>query len=116
MGTTSDGTSHPGDDAVELRHEAGEKPGEVVVTVAGELDAANSAAFGDELGELIGSGARDIVIEAEALSFIDSSGLRVLVDALDRARQGGGSITIRSISAPARKVFEVTGLTGLFAL
>jgi anti-anti-sigma factor len=116
MGTKRTGAAERGDDAVDVRHEPGSRPEEVVVTVAGELDAANSSAFGEELTALIDSGAREIVIHAEGLSFIDSSGLRVLVDALDHARERGGNLVIRSLSTPVRKVFEVTGLTGLFAL
>lgn len=115
MGTSPSGAPEPGADTVEMHHEVGSRPDELIVTVAGELDAANSAAFGRELGGLIDAGARDVVIEAEGLSFIDSSGLQVLVEALDHARESGGSLTIRSLSAPARKVFEVTGLAGLFA-
>lgn len=116
MGTNPTGASASGGDAVEVRHQTGSRPEEVIVTVAGELDAATATSFRGEIDKLIDAGARDVVMEAEAMTFIDSSGLRVLVDLLDRLRDAGGSIRISSLSPPARKVFEVTGLTGLFSL
>ncbi len=51
------------------------------------------------------------------MSFIDSSGLGVLVEVLKRRREAGaGPVALRGMQEPVRRVFEITGLTDLFEL
>ena len=50
------------------------------------------------------------------LVFIDSSGLSVLVTGLKRLREAGGDLALRSPNPAAMKVFEITGLTSVFAI
>ena len=72
------------------------------VTVSGEIDVATSPQLRDQLSSLLANGARDITLEFEGVSFVDSSGLGVLVGTYKRLRdEVGGSV---------RKVFEITGL------
>ena len=65
----------------------------------------------------------DITLDLSDVTFIDSSGLGVLVGALkqfrDQAKGSGGDArdgTLRIVGArePVRKVFEVTGLSSVF--
>jgi anti-sigma B factor antagonist len=82
-----------------------------VVVVRGEVDVATSPQLRNELNSLIARGARDIVIEFADVSFVDSSGLGVLVGTYKRLREeGNGSIRIVGAQASVRKVFEITGL------
>ena len=55
------------------------------------------------------------MLDLEALTFIDSSGLRVLV-ALDerRARSQGATLALRNIPRHARRVLDLTGLSDWF--
>jgi anti-sigma B factor antagonist len=62
-------------------------------------------------------GARTIVLDLGAMSFIDSSGLGVLVGVLKRLKdQQGDTIVLRDLQEPVRRVFEITGLTELFRI
>jgi anti-sigma B factor antagonist len=45
------------------------------------------------------------------MTFIDSTGLGVIVGTLKRLREGGGDLVLRSPSRSTRKVLEITGLT-----
>jgi anti-sigma B factor antagonist len=86
-------------------------PAAPVVVVRGELDVATSPQLRNELSALIARGARDITIEFGDVSFVDSSGLGVLVGTYKRLREdGNGSIKIVGAQASVRKVFEITGL------
>jgi anti-sigma B factor antagonist len=82
-----------------------------VVVVHGEIDVATSPLLRRELNELVGRGAHDITLEFADVSFVDSSGLGVLVGAYKRLRDGGdGGIRIVGAQPSVRKVFEITGL------
>ncbi len=81
------------------------------VRVRGELDVATSPRLRTELAVLIARGATDITLEFGEVTFVDSSGLGVLVGAYKRLHDDDlGSISIVGAQPPVRKVFEITGL------
>jgi len=85
------------------------------MTVRGELDVATSPALRTELHTLVEQGAKSIRIDLSSTTFIDSSGLGVLVGALKRLREADGdTIVLSGMQDQVRKVFEITGLTSLF--
>jgi len=82
-----------------------------VLTARGEIDVATSPRLRTELTNLIARGATDITLEFAGVSFVDSSGLGVLVGAYKRLREeGNGRIRIVGAQQSVRKVFEITGL------
>jgi anti-sigma B factor antagonist len=86
-----------------------------VVTVRGEIDVATSPRLRTELSALLGRGATEITLDFSGVTFVDSSGLGVLVGALKRLRDGGGTddaraLRIVGVQPAVRKVFEITGL------
>ncbi len=86
-----------------------------VVTVRGEIDVATSPRLRTELSALIGRGATAITLDFAGVSFVDSSGLGVLVGALKRLRggdegDGSGALRIVGVQDAVRRVFEITGL------
>jgi anti-sigma B factor antagonist len=86
-------------------------PAAPVVVVRGEIDVATSPQLRNQLSALVARGARDITLEFGGVSFIDSSGLGVLVGTYKRLREeGDGSIRIVGAQPSVRKVFEITGL------
>lgn len=83
----------------------------VVVGVVGELDCATGPTLEDRLEDLIeNQGNRTLIIDLENLTFVDSSGLSVLVTAFRNLRERGGRLSLRRPSPSTRRVFEVTGL------
>jgi anti-sigma B factor antagonist len=86
-------------------------PAAPVVVVRGEIDVATSPQLRNELNALVERGAHDITLEFAGVSFVDSSGLGVLVGTYKRLREDGvGSIRIVGAQPSVRKVFEITGL------
>jgi anti-sigma B factor antagonist len=57
-----------------------------------------------------------IRVDMAEVTFIDSSGLGVLVSALKRARDDQGTILVEHIDGGPRKVFEITGLLEPFGI
>lgn len=52
------------------------------------------------------------VVDLAAVSFIDSSGLRVIVEAHSRRRERGGGMTLRSPSPSVERLLEISGVAG----
>jgi anti-sigma B factor antagonist len=85
--------------------------GTPVLVVRGEIDVATSPDLRTQLNSLMARGAHDITLEFGGVSFVDSSGLGVLVGTYKRLREEGrGSIRIVGAQPSVRKVFEITGL------
>jgi anti-sigma B factor antagonist len=80
----------------------------VSVTISGEIDIATSPAMGDALAA--GRGPAHLEVDMSAVTFMDASGIGVLLAARQRAVDGGGSLTVR---APSWAVRRVTGILGL---
>jgi len=89
-----------------------------VIRVSGEIDVATSPLLRSELATVIGSEPTTVTVDFAQVSFIDSSGLGVLVGALKRVRETNPDATLRVVHAQdaVKKVFDITGLDGLFDL
>ncbi|MBF4510237.1 MAG: STAS domain-containing protein [Aeromicrobium sp.] len=86
------------------------------VMLNGEVDVYTSPRLKQELGDLIDAGCVDLVVGLDGLSFIDSSGLGVLVSALRRAKEHGGTLRLVCTSEAILKIFRITGLDKVFPL
>jgi anti-anti-sigma factor len=79
--------------------------------LAGEIDLATIAALEaaiEATEEACGDG--DVVLDMSGVTFIDSSGLRVLVTANDRQDASDRRLIIRNPSVSVLRVLEITGL------
>jgi anti-sigma B factor antagonist len=87
-------------------------PGRFVVTLAGELDLAAADGFWAELEPLI-EPAGMVVLDGTELSFLDSSGLRVLLLANTRAKELGARLRLVAPHRAVRRTLELTGANDL---
>lgn len=95
----------------------GARDGDWIVTIHGEIDVATSPALHETLDDVLARDAHLVTLDLTRLTFIDSSGLGVLVGAHKQLRQAGGdTIVLRGMQEPVRRVFEITGLTKLFTV
>ena len=92
------------------------RDGVVEVAVRGELDVYTASMLRQTLAELLGHGETSIEVDMRGLSYIDSTGLGVLVGALKQARELGGDLRLRGLNPQAYNVFEITGLTRVFTI
>jgi anti-sigma B factor antagonist len=86
------------------------------VSLGGELDLANSPLLRTELLATLALGCEHLTVDLGALTFLDSSGISVLVVIRKRAMETGGSLQLVSVPHAVRLVLDRCGLTELFEL
>jgi len=87
-----------------------------ILTISGEVDIYTSPALKSALAAAAVDGCRVLVVDLNAVGFIDSSGLGVLVGALRRAREAGGDLRVVSGQETVARILRITGLDRVFAL
>lgn len=99
---------------MDLRLEVSERSGWSVVDVGGEIDVATAPRLREQLIALVNDQRYQIVVSLEAVDFIDSTGLGVLISGLKRVRTHGGRFALVCTEPRILKVFEITGLLAVF--
>lgn len=79
------------------------------VALRGELDRATAPLLEESLAPLESNGFTSIMIDLRDLKFIDSSGLRALLAASQRAETNGHRLLLVGATPGARRLFELTG-------
>lgn len=87
-----------------------------VVTVAGEVDVATAPRLRDRLDGAIDAGTPLLVVDLTSVTFIDSTGLGVLIGAAKRVDGTEGAMRLVIAEPRILKLFEITGLLDLFAI
>ena len=80
------------------------------LVATGEIDFDSAEVLSDRLRALIDHGALVVVLDTTHVTFLDSSGLRVIVAAANRFRAQGGQLFIEGMSGAVQRVLEITGL------
>lgn len=85
----------------------------VTLALAGELDLATADTVREKLAKARDDGASRVVVDLRELTFIDSTGIWLLLSAVKEDEEGRLSF-IPSKSAAVQRVFAVTGVAELF--
>jgi anti-sigma B factor antagonist len=85
-----------------------------VITVAGELDVATAPDLMESLREILEESPQRLVIDLDQVTFLDSTGLGVLVSAHQRMSARAGGLVFVCHSRSSLKVMQITGLTRVF--
>ena len=81
-----------------------------VVELTGDLDMRSAQVLEDELKRLERSDSLEIVVDLSGLRYIDSAGIKALIQADARARRSGRSLMLVRAGEQVQRVFETTGL------
>lgn len=90
-----------------------EAAGAPLVVARGEVDAATAATLAEHLDHAAASSAEAISVDLSGVTFIDSSGLRVITVARAQAEAEGRLLVVTEASEAVRRIFAMTGLTAL---
>ena len=84
-----------------------------MIRARGEVDLAAAPKFQEAIDAAIESKPTSMLIDLSEVTFLDSSGIRVLVDAQRRLKEAGASFTIDGMSPALTRVFEIAGVIDL---
>jgi anti-sigma B factor antagonist len=94
-----------------LRIETTESDGWVSVAVAGELDLAEAAEAEKAVQDALHRPSRGLVVDLRRVTFLGSTGIRVLLDAQAAALGAGRRFRVVQGDGAARRLIELLGLT-----
>lgn len=89
-----------------------EANGDLVIVLTGELDISNSEAFRERVQQAVTLGPKRLVFDLSQLSFMDSSGIAVLMYAANSV----DDIEVRNPSNVIRRIIQSTGLSEILHL
>jgi anti-sigma B factor antagonist len=95
---------------VDLQMSARTGQGCTVVEVRGEIDSGTTPMLEDLLQEVIDAGARHVVLDLAGVTFMDSSGLSLLVVSLKRLRDTGGHFCLAHVQDPVQNVLLLSAV------
>ena len=87
---------------------------QIIASLCGELDTAAAIEMESALQPLYEGKGRDIIIDCSELEYIASSGLRILLSVLKKAKADGSKVILKNVNAVIREVFELTGFVKIF--
>lgn len=87
-----------------------------VLVVAGEVDLFTAPDLRRAAADAIDDGARRLVIDLTDTTFLDSTGLGVLIGIAKRVRPAGGDVVIVNTEPSTATTFAITGIDGVLTV
>jgi anti-anti-sigma factor len=93
-----------------------EQGGATVLVVIGELDLRTSPELEDRLTRAFDGGAELVILDLRQIEFMDSTGLRVLLSAHQRAHETGRRFALVKGADQVERVLTLTGVRDLLTV
>ena len=87
-----------------------------VINLTGRLDSFTIPASRKLLEEALVSQLPEIMVNMQSVTFIDSTALSALVQALKKSRELNGNLRLCCLPQPVRMIFELTRLDKVFEI
>lgn len=88
----------------------------IVLSVSGEIDMDSVSVLADAVDTALGAGAAELWIDLSSTTFMDSTGLHVLLGVRRRVRALKRHLAIICPPGPVRRVFDLTGVSEILPL
>jgi anti-sigma B factor antagonist len=98
-----------------MKHEVTAKGDTAIIALKGEIDLESSPLARELLLSNV-AGKKNILVDLSAVSYIDSSGVASLVEALQASRKNGTEFALAAASEAARRVLELARLDKVFTM
>jgi anti-sigma B factor antagonist len=83
----------------------------IVISIEGELDLSNAADLREAIFRALAGGAdAGVWLDFAGCTFIDSTGLRVIIEGARRAGEGAGKLGVLNLNEQPQRLFELTSV------
>jgi anti-anti-sigma factor len=90
--------------------------GGYLIVLSGELDISTASMLRHQLDEVTAGPITNIVLDISLLTFIDSTGLSLIVAEHKKLKAMGAALTVFSPTPMTRRLFEISGLTSILSI
>lgn len=87
------------------------RPGLALIRITGELDACSAQQIEERLRQALAPGYPQVILDLQDLDFIDSTGIRLLVQVVAQKLDPHGVVVVCPRAIVARRALELVGLT-----
>jgi anti-sigma B factor antagonist len=87
-----------------------------VLPLEGEIDLHVSPEVAKELRAMVAKKPKVLVVDLEKVTYFDSSGLAVLIEAMQNVQQYGGRLAITNVKESVQHIFEIARLDQVFQI
>ena len=87
-----------------------------VLAPKGDVDMAKSPVLRKAIAEAMKGGSGRLVLDLASVSYMDSSGLATLVEALQNSRKSGMPLLLCGLTPRVRSILEIARLNSVFSL
>jgi anti-sigma B factor antagonist len=87
-----------------------------VLPLEGEIDLHVSPRVSASLGAIVAEKPQNVVVDLSKVSYIDSSGLAVLIEAMQSVEGYGGKFALAGVQDKVRPIFEIARLDQVFRI
>ncbi|MBE5760437.1 MAG: STAS domain-containing protein [Clostridiales bacterium] len=94
-----------------MDHKSNVNMNSITVCIKGELDHSSAGRIKDELNYAISNAyANDIIIDMSELTFMDSSGIGILLGLYKKLKSRNANLYFRSVSPSIERILDISGL------
>lgn len=87
-----------------------------VIEIEGQIDLHSAPSLQERTRSVLADGKTRVIVDLSEVSYIDSTGLGVLVTALRRLQRAGGGLSLIVTDYDIERLLQTTGLDGMFTL
>lgn len=85
----------------------------MIISISGSLDTLTAEEATAYLIEKIDAGNTSVILNLEALEYISSAGVRVILGAIKEARSNGGDLRLVQMTSQVLDTLEMAGITSV---
>ena len=89
---------------------------ETIVVIEGRLDTVTAPELDKDLKPLYAENGIKVVLDCQALDYVSSSGLRVILTAYKMLAAKGKKFALRGLKPEVRSVFDLTGFSRILTI
>jgi anti-sigma B factor antagonist len=87
-----------------------------VLPLEGEIDLHVSPEVGESLRRMVAKKPRELIVDLAKVTYLDSSGLAVLIEAMQNVQKYGGRFALAGVQESVKQIFDIVRLDQVFQI